>query len=558
VDAAQREGDGSAREQLSSLRALLALAMAMTASGDQREILYLATTSVSSFGRVRAEAVLVDSDWYSPAPWGRQAQASELAVKIRALGDLGGALVIAGEPWSYAYPLSSLRGTEGFLLVTAASKPEQHEHFLLTALAQQVGIALANARLHAMERSNADNLLAANSALENANAALQRSLEIHETLTAAASMSDGIERIARAVSELTGFSVAIEDHYGNLVAWAGDDSPQPYPKKPRESRDRLLQRALGLGSPLRADGRLIALARTGDHIFGTIALIDPASAAVDSDRTALEHGATVLAVEFAHLRSIAETERRISRDFIEDLLVGHDLGGVLNRARALDYDLARPHRVVVVEADSSPDNNDDALFHSVRRAARNLEVGSLLLDRAGRVIVLADSECNWDRLHGAIAAELGGVDCRVGIGGLCAQPEDFPRSHQQALFALSMQQTAHGGRAISYDLLGVYRLFSGIPDGESVESFVSEWLGPLMEYDAQKSATLVGTLSTYLECGGNYDATSHKLSLHRSTLRYRLRRLREISGHDLADPDTRFNLQLATRAWRTRESLGKE
>jgi DNA-binding PucR family transcriptional regulator len=39
--------------------------------------------------------------------------------------------------------------------------------------------------------------------------------------------------------------------------------------------------------------------------------------------------------------------------------------------------------------------------------------------------------------------------------------------------------------------------------------------------------------------------------LHRSTLRYRLQRLREVSGHDLTDPDARFNLQLATRAWAT-------
>ncbi|MGZ6979869.1 MAG: hypothetical protein ACXVJW_17300 [Acidimicrobiia bacterium] len=31
--------------------------------------------------------------------------------------------------------------------------------------------------------------------------------------------------------------------------------------------------------------------------------------------------------------------------------------------------------------------------------------------------------------------------------------------------------------------------------------------------------------------------------------------MREISGHDLSDPDTLFNLQLATRAWQTLEAL---
>ena len=41
------------------------------------------------------------------------------------------------------------------------------------------------------------------------------------------------------------------------------------------------------------------------------------------------------------------------------------------------------------------------------------------------------------------------------------------------------------------------------------------------------------------------------LNVHRSTLKYRLQRIREISGHDLTDAGDNFNLQLATRAWST-------
>jgi DNA-binding PucR family transcriptional regulator len=39
--------------------------------------------------------------------------------------------------------------------------------------------------------------------------------------------------------------------------------------------------------------------------------------------------------------------------------------------------------------------------------------------------------------------------------------------------------------------------------------------------------------------------------VHRSTLKYRLRRIHEVSGHDLGLPDVQFNLHVATRAWRT-------
>ena len=63
------------------------------------------------------------------------------------------------------------------------------------------------------------------------------------------------------------------------------------------------------------------------------------------------------------------------------------------------------------------------------------------------------------------------------------------------------------------------------------------------------------TLSCFLELGQAYDATSDALAIHRSTLKYRLQRIREISQQDLSDPDTRFNFQLATRAWQTLVAL---
>ena len=57
-----------------------------------------------------------------------------------------------------------------------------------------------------------------------------------------------------------------------------------------------------------------------------------------------------------------------------------------------------------------------------------------------------------------------------------------------------------------------------------------------------------------MDLGGKYDETSRELSIHRNTLRYRLSRITEISGHDLADVDTKLNLHLAVRAWRLRRA----
>lgn len=75
-----------------------------------------------------------------------------------------------------------------------------------------------------------------------------------------------------------------------------------------------------------------------------------------------------------------------------------------------------------------------------------------------------------------------------------------------------------------------------------------------MSYDDGDGTDLVPTLATYLDLGGRYVDTARSLSVHRKTLRYRLGRIIEISGHDLADVDTKLNLHLALRAWRLRRA----
>jgi DNA-binding PucR family transcriptional regulator len=119
-----------------------------------------------------------------------------------------------------------------------------------------------------------------------------------------------------------------------------------------------------------------------------------------------------------------------------------------------------------------------------------------------------------------------------------------------------MQKASGGPEQVTrYDDLGVYKVLAAVNDTASVERFVGEWLARLIDYDSAHGTQLVLTLSEYLECGGNYDASAKALSVHRSTLKYRLNRIRQVSGYDLSLPDNQFNLQLATRAWRTLQAL---
>jgi DNA-binding PucR family transcriptional regulator len=104
---------------------------------------------------------------------------------------------------------------------------------------------------------------------------------------------------------------------------------------------------------------------------------------------------------------------------------------------------------------------------------------------------------------------------------------------------------------VSFDDLGVFQILAEAQDPSTIQRFVRKWLGALIDYDQSRNADLVPTLSSYLGAGGNYADSAHRLGVHRNTLRYRLRRIGEISGHNLDDPDVQFNLQVATRARHT-------
>ena len=71
-----------------------------------------------------------------------------------------------------------------------------------------------------------------------------------------------------------------------------------------------------------------------------------------------------------------------------------------------------------------------------------------------------------------------------------------------------------------------------------------------MAYDEQYETELVRTLESFLDADGNVAGTAEKLFTHRHTIRYRLERVRELSGLDVGSTDGRERLSLGLKAMR--------
>jgi len=541
------------RDQLSRLNALLVLAMLMTESTDEVQILRMGASAAPSFADCTLIGVrAIDSSgarWISgsgnhPEPHG-----------LGALPSTGGTVEVPGHAHAWAYPLGTSSPQLGCMIVADHHELASEEHFLLRVLAQQIGSAVRNSRLHQIERSAARDLSAVNRQLERTVEALQQRIDIHHRLTRAAVGGEGTEGIARAVHEATGLAVAIEDRYGNLRTWAGPNQPEPYPKESAVRREQMVKRLVREGTPLREPGRVLMAASPRADSVAVMALIDPEGEATNEDLAALEYGSTILAMELARQRSVADTEIRIRRDLVEDLLAGTDAASALPRGEAFGRDLSVPHRVLVFESGSRA-ADEETFFNAVRRGCRDMGLGQLLVSRGGTVVLIAEREPDWDDLHSLVHRELSGNSCRIGVGGQTQGVEDFPRSHREALLALRLQRDiARTAGVTVFDDLGIYRLLATSEDTSEIERYVTEWLGSLIEYDTQRHADLVDTLHQYLESGGHYDSAATALSIHRSTLKYRLQRIRQVTGRDLSDPEVGFNLKLACRGWKTLQAM---
>jgi sugar diacid utilization regulator len=539
-----------ARDQLSALRSLLVLFMLLTQQDSQISILHYTANAVGSLCHCTTQGIFLDGQWRDVGPPDQDGRPGSRPASLGADITHSMQVELAGVPWSYAYSLGSPPGPSGYLVVGAEQAPADGERFLLQLLAQQTGVALANVRLLTREREQAAELRAAN-------LALARSMEVHQTLTRVALAGEGQDGIALAVYQLTGRAVAIEDRFGNLRAWAGPEAPVPYPKATVDQRDRFLGRIRSAGKPLRSGEHLFSVAVLGGVPVGVLALHDPDGTAGDTECMALEYAGTVLAMEIARIQSVATTDTHLRANLVLDLIAGTspDEAAMLNRAQLLGYDLSRPHRVVLVD---TPRNGDDIdlLLHSVSQAARQVRIGSLLAPRQRDVVVLADAEASWEEFHQTVAAGLQGAASRIGVGGRYGTTGELPRSYREAQLALQIQRMIGGPEQVTmFSELGVYQLLATSRDMSAIEDFVQQWLGRLTDYDTVHGTQLVLTLSEFLDHGGSYNASATALSVHRNTLKYRLRRIRDVSGYDLSVPDTVFNLQLATRAWRTLQAL---
>ncbi|MFD9124713.1 PucR family transcriptional regulator [Kitasatospora sp. NPDC059571] len=555
--AARKRPDPSAPSPADhALHELVAFSRTLFATPDEGEILRLAMDHIATAGPYSTEAGYLRVDGgLAPSPSGRF-HASAVDRRVRELAGEDGSVTVPGRPWGRALGLRGFERLHGYVVVTSRSRPTEAERSLLATIVGHTAAALSVAFADRRQREDALELhrlrverTALQQQLISVAAELGYQRAVHALMADAAASGGGEEAIIRALHGLTGLPALIEDRFGRLRSWTGPGRPDPYPEPDPVRQDEMLHAVAREVGPVRIKDRLITLIRPHGEILGVLALVDARSEADEHTVLALEHAATSLALELAHLRTLAEVELRLHRELVEDLLAGADEASAYARAEAVGHDLHRAHYVVVVQR--SDRTADESFAQTVGRAASGVGMRSLLARRSDHIVLIADDRPHARALYEALARETGTRSATIGVSTRCDSPGDIPHRYQEAQRALEVRRHSRERCGTTFfDELGLYRILGPGNGYRELEMFVHEWLGQLIDYDSQHHATMVETLSRYFDCGGNYDETAESLAIHRSTLRYRLQRIRDISGNDLGNVEDRLNLQVATRVWK--------
>lgn len=510
-----------------SLEPTPSVALRPSAAADATDLYRVLAPLVASVQGCRLEAVRDErGEWFTsdgPAGAGPTAPVAD-----RRHGSAG-----TVERWSGVFDLGRGDGSGAMMVVTAPVEPTASRVLRLRAISLRHGVASA-CRATAELCDRARRLLAAMDTVVSENETLRLLHAAQRRMASAA--GDGVGGVVRSLAESCGRAVGVWDGTTRVAAFAGAHTrPDPGARRPTLPDPLVERRAF------HSDGWLCCAAHLPDGSFAVIAIADPDRAVGPVGAALVESAISFVAHDLALLRRLPTDP---GEDLARALVAGADEAAVQASAAALGYDLGRPHQVGVVVCDPPAAR----MTEHVRRAGRAQGATVLAAAVLDGAAVVSAARLDWEALAADLRAHVGPGRLAVATSSWRPRAEGLGEALDEARTALRLAGPGATGAVVHFDDLGVVRVLAAGGDTAALRRFVDRWLGPLVAYDRRRGTDLVRTVAVYLDSGGSVGQAAEALFVHPSTLKYRLARVGELTGLDLGDPDTRFQLQLAGRA----------
>lgn len=406
---------------------------------------------------------------------------------------------------------------------------------ILSSLGTLAALAIEKTQLLDQSREALAEIESAHAATVEHQAAIDRGAAAHELFTAIIFRGGGLEELTAALHDVLAVPAVILDADGELLASVG------FPRGP-ESLPRVPPRDPEAGTPQTdREGEWLVIPIDAVHDrLGALALSHPTPLSDVNGRIAAR-AATVAALLLFWRRSVAETSDR-------------------DRSAFLIEAVSRPAGVKpahLPSASSSLPDGADWRVYAIRSEVPDRRVLSVLSRRLGSQHVMhvryadelvvafwsPDPVLSAADLAPRLAAEL---DADVTIGeatstaGLVGLRDAYEEASMclKVLHALGRQRTG-----ADRTRLGVAGLL--LSDSRDLNSFVTNQLGPVLEYDRRRGTDLTATLDAYFRTNRSVNETAQALHVHPNTVTQRLARIDHLLGPNWRDGTPSLDVQLS-------------
>jgi sugar diacid utilization regulator len=365
-----------------------------------------------------------------------------------------------------------------------------------------------------------------------------------DALSEAIESGAGLPEVARAAARVLESSVALIDRSSAVLAVAAPSSAE---------EERLLENGVGV---------IVAELRVADSVVGELRY-KPRGATPTGMSARMV--ATLIGLEVERARAPEWASDEAAGELVRAILSREvtDRGDIVARAAELGARVEDGAGVLIARtmphAAQSGDWRARVLTVSLRalRAVASGTLAALSGQEGAEVtaIVPSGDEVLLERAATSLQRELEGAltgfHAFVARSRWAQDPADLYRAGKEATLAANVGE-AEGRALLAFEDTGSYRLLlpAMSEDQAELERFYAETVAPLAAYDEQYETDLVTTVEAFLENDGNVTPTAAELFTHRHTIRYRLERVRELSGHDMSSTEGREKLGLGLKAMR--------
>jgi purine catabolism regulator len=371
-------------------------------------------------------------------------------------------------------------------------------------------------------------------------AVLRRSTAIQERLERLVLEERGLDDVMRMVAEAIDGSATVLGAHGETIASSGTLEAATW-----EALSAASIAGGDVPAPLRDHALVLPVVgrdRGAAQAWLAGVCADPLG---DFERLILQQAATVVALELMRLRIARDTERRLAGDVLAEALTGRLHPEELS-ARLRPFGIADEVAVLAFATDD-PVACEPLLDAALARA----DVRALVAVRGKLLCAVVDAG-GRDPIE---LARLARAELRAAHGDVRAaasratSAQWLRRSFHEARCALEAVRFANGEapEVASHRDLGSFHLLLSLQDDEALRSYCDGVLAQVEEGDPDYAEELLRSLDAYLEHNGHWEHAAAQVFCHRHTLRYRIRRVEELTGRSLSNPRDRIEFWLALR-----------